>query len=101
MAFWLPSPPQGPLAGILPPRVTSYGNGLLLPNAIAGAISVRPQAAGTASGMTGFTQMATGAASTQVVMMLLSGAATAMPMAGQMLLVVAATGVAYFGLVRR
>jgi len=94
-------PEAGPAIIFLPQLVISYGNGLLLPNAIAGAVSVRPQAAGTASGMTGFTQMATGAASTQVVMMLLSGAATAMPMAGQMLLVVVATGAAYFGLVRR
>ena len=42
-----------------------FGNGLLLPTAIAGAVSVRPQAAGTASGMTGFVQMAIGAAAAQ------------------------------------
>ena len=72
---------------------------LLLPNAIAGAVSVRPQAAGTAAGMTGFTQMAIGAASTQMVTVLLAG--TAMPMAWMMLAAVLATGVAYAGLVRR
>ena len=39
--------------------------GLLLPGAISGAVSVRPQAAGTAAGITGFTQMAIAAAVTQ------------------------------------
>jgi len=58
-------PEAGPAIIFLPQLVISYGNGLLLPNAIAGAISVRPQAAGAAAGMTGFTQMAVGAASTQ------------------------------------
>jgi DHA1 family bicyclomycin/chloramphenicol resistance-like MFS transporter len=91
----------GPAIIFLPQMLISYGNGLLLPNAIAGAVSVRPQAAGTAAGMTGFTQMAIGAASTQLVSWLLIGATTAMPMALQMLAVVLATGVAYGVLVRR
>ena len=81
--------------------VISYGNGLLLPNAIAGAISIRPHAAGAASGMTGFVQMAVGAASTQVVSILLAGAGSAMPMAWMLVIVVVATAVAYAGLVRR
>ena len=37
----------------------------MLPGAISGAVSVRPQAAGTAAGITGFTQMAVGAVVTQ------------------------------------
>jgi len=94
-------PDAGPTIIFLPQIVISYGNGLLLPNCIAGAVSVRPQAAGTASGMTGFTQMAVGAASTQVVSILVAGAGSAMPMAWQMLAVAAAAGVAYVGLVRR
>ena len=94
-------PDAGPAIIFLPQLVISYGNGLLLPNCIAGAVSVRPQAAGTASGMTGFTQMAVGAASTQVISILLAGASTAMPMAWQMLAVAVAAGVAYVGLVRR
>ena len=57
---------------------------------------MRPQAAGAASGMTGFTQMAIGAASTQLVSILLAGATTAMPMAWMMLVVVVATGVAFW-----
>ena len=46
----------------MPQMVISFGNGLMLPGAIAGAVSVRPQAAGTAAGITGFAQMALGAA---------------------------------------
>ena len=94
-------PEAGPAIIFLPQLVISYGNGLLLPNAIAGAVSVRPQAAGTASGMTGFTQMAVGAASTQVVSMLLAGATTAMPLAWMMLAVAVAAGAAYLALVQR
>ena len=94
-------PQAGPAIIFLPQLVISFGNGLLLPNCIAGAVSVRPQAAGTASGMTGFTQMAIGAASTQVVSILLAGASSAMPMAWQMLAVAVAAGVAYGVLVRR
>jgi len=94
-------PEAGPAIIFLPQLVISYGNGLLLPNCIAGAVSVRPQAAGTASGMTGFTQMAIGAAATQMVSILLAGASSAMPMAWQMLAVAVAAGVAYGVLVRR
>ncbi len=94
-------PGAGPAIIFLPQLLISYGNGLLLPNAIAGAVSVRPQAAGTAAGMTGFTQMSIGALSTQWVSTLLAGAATAMPMAWQMLAAVVATGIAYGVLVRR
>jgi DHA1 family bicyclomycin/chloramphenicol resistance-like MFS transporter len=94
-------PDAGPAIIFLPQLVMSYGNGLLLPNAIAGAISIRPQAAGAASGMTGFTQMAIGAASTQTVSMLLAGAHSAMPMAWQLVAVVVATAAAYGALVRR
>jgi DHA1 family bicyclomycin/chloramphenicol resistance-like MFS transporter len=94
-------PDAGPAIVFLPQFVISYGNGLLLPNAIAGAVSIRPQAAGTASGLTGFAQMATGAASTQVVSLLLAQATTALPMAWMMLAVVVAAGLSFRVLVRR
>jgi MFS transporter, DHA1 family, multidrug resistance protein len=55
-------------------------NGLALPNAIAGAVSVRPQAAGTASGIAGFVQMASGAVIAQISGWALIGAPTALPM---------------------
>ena len=94
-------PEAGPAIIFLPQLVISFGNGLLLPNAIAGAISVRPQAAGATAGMTGFTQMAVGAASTQIVSIALAGSSSAMPMAWMMVIVAVATGVAYGVLVRR
>jgi MFS transporter, DHA1 family, multidrug resistance protein len=73
----------------------------LLPNAIAGAISVRPQAAGTASGFTGFLQMGLGAPAAQIVSHLLAGATTALPMALVMLGFGVACAAAFVGLVRR
>jgi DHA1 family bicyclomycin/chloramphenicol resistance-like MFS transporter len=45
----------------LPCLLTSVGNGLVLPNAIAGGVSVDPKAAGAASGLMGFVQMGIGA----------------------------------------
>jgi len=94
-------PGGGPAIVFLPQFIISYGNGLLLPNAIAGAVSVRPQAAGTAAGMTGFAQMAIGAAATQVIGIALVGASTAMPLAWMMLAEAVATGLVFGLLVRR
>jgi DHA1 family bicyclomycin/chloramphenicol resistance-like MFS transporter len=78
-----------PLGGpetVFPPQfLLSCGNGIFLPNAIAGAISVRPQAAGTASGITGFTQMGLGAISAQAMSTVIEHSATAQPMAWTML----------------
>ena len=56
----------GPTIVFLPQLVIAFGNGLLLPGAIAGATSVRPQAAGTAAGIIGCTQMGLGAAARPV-----------------------------------
>ncbi len=93
-------PEAGPVTIFVPQLVISYGNGVLLPNAIAGAVSVRPHAAGSAAGLTGFVQMALGAAATQGVALLLAGAATAMPMAWMMAAEVVATGLAFWALAR-
>ncbi len=89
-----------PASLFLPQAIMSYGNGLLMANCIAGAISIRPHAAGSASGMAGFTQMATGAAATQIVSMLLVGAKTGMPMALMALAAILCGAVAYGALVR-
>ena len=56
------------------------GNGIVLPNSIAGAVSIRPHAAGTASGIAGFMQMGGGALITQFTGWVLIGASTALPM---------------------
>ena len=45
-----------------PMALVGMGNGMTLPNANAGAISVRPDLAGSASGLGGFLQIGGGAA---------------------------------------
>lgn len=81
---WL-VPHWGPAIIFVPQTIMSFANGLLLPNAIAGAVSVRPQAAGTASGITGFAQMAVGAVAAQLASHVLHDAASPLPMALMML----------------
>ena len=94
--------PEWGLASVFVPQlIINYGNGLALPTAIAGAVSVRPQAAGSASGLTGFVQMAVASAVTQTVMMALAGATDAMPMNWMMLIELVALGVAFWLLVMR
>jgi DHA1 family bicyclomycin/chloramphenicol resistance-like MFS transporter len=85
----------------LPQIIIGCGNGLLLPTAVAGAVSIRPHVAGTASGLIGFIQMAIGAAAAQLSGHIIGGASSALPMLLQMLLFGIATGVAVFTLVRR
>lgn len=91
----------GPAGIFLPQLVISFGNGLMLPNAIAGAVSVRPQAAGTASGILGCAQMAVGAAFVQLGGQVLMGAASALPMALLMAGVTVAFALAFYVLVQR
>jgi MFS transporter, DHA1 family, multidrug resistance protein len=91
-----------PMPALFVPHVLiGIGNGLLLPTSVAGAVSIRPQVAGTASGMTGFIQMAIGAAAAQISGHLIGSATTATPMLLLMLSLGVATGVAVFVLVRR
>jgi len=85
----------------LPHVIIGFGNGLLLPTAIAGAVSIRPQVAGTASGMTGFIQMAIGAVAAQLSGHLVAGATNAMPMLLLMLFFGIATAAAVSTLVSR
>jgi DHA1 family bicyclomycin/chloramphenicol resistance-like MFS transporter len=85
----------------IPQVIIGLGNGLLLPTAIAGAVSIRPQVAGTASGMTGFIQMAIGAGAAQLSGHVIAGASNAMPMFLLMLFFGIATAAAVFALVAR
>lgn len=64
-----------PLAIFLPMLVMAMGNGLTLPSCIAGAVSVRPDIAGAASGLSGSIQMSAGAAVAAIVGMQLQGSA--------------------------
>jgi len=85
----------------LPQIVIGVGNGLLLPTSIAGAVSIRPQVAGTASGATGFIQMAIAAAAAQLGGNVIAHAPDAMPMLLLMLMFGIATAIAVWTLVRR
>ena len=78
----------------------SCGNGIFLPNAVAGAISVRPQAAGTASGITGFVQMGMGAVAAQAMSTVIEHSATAQPMAWTMFILAVLALVLFVMLVR-
>jgi DHA1 family bicyclomycin/chloramphenicol resistance-like MFS transporter len=91
----------GPLIVFVPQLVINFGNGLLMPGAIAGAVSIRPQAAGTAAGLAGFGQIALGAAVTQYSGMLLGDADTAMPLAILMVAMAAMLAISFALLVER
>ena len=71
-----------PLALFAPAGLAAFGNGLSLPSSQAGALSVEPRLAGTASGLSGFLQMATAAAAAQIVGMIQNG--TPYPTVGMM-----------------
>jgi DHA1 family bicyclomycin/chloramphenicol resistance-like MFS transporter len=71
-----------PLALFGPMMAAGVGNGLSVPNAQAGAVSVEPLLAGTASGIAGFSQMFVAALVSQAVGMLQNG--TPYPMAAFM-----------------
>jgi MFS transporter, DHA1 family, multidrug resistance protein len=89
-------PVMHPAAIFAPCFLMAFGNGVLLPNAVAGAVSVDPKAAGAASGMVGFLQMGIGA-----VMSYIAGQVTTtspLPMAIMMFgLTVVAWGVLVWG----
>lgn len=59
-AFWVLSGWQHPLGLFLPMQLVAFSNGMCLPNMIAGAMSVRPSLAATASGLSGGMQTAFG-----------------------------------------
>jgi len=64
-----------PLALFMPIAVTTFGNGLSMPNAQAAAINEFPDRAGAASGLTGFLQMGSAAVAAQTVALIFNGTA--------------------------
>ncbi|WP_417768714.1 multidrug effflux MFS transporter [Stappia sp.] len=73
IAFFFWSGLLHPLALFGPMFFVGVGNGMSLPNAIAGAVSVRPDLAGAASGLTGSMQIGAGAVTSALSGWLLSG----------------------------
>jgi len=63
-----------PVTLFVPMLIAALGNGLTIPNATAGAISVDASMVGTAAGLAGFMQMGVGAGSAQLVGILQDGA---------------------------
>jgi len=72
-----------PVALFLPIALAVFGNGITLPNAQAAAINEFPEYAGTASGLTGFLQMAVSSVAAQAVALIFNG--TVYPLLGLML----------------
>ncbi len=91
-------PAGGPAVIMTPQMIIGFASGFMLPNALAGAVSVRPQAAGAAAGITGFMQMGLGAAPSQLIGHLLDGAQTGLPLAAHVLVLCACGLVAFFAL---
>ena len=94
-------PWRGPEVIMTPQMIIGFASGFMLPSALAGAVSVRPQAAGAASGLVGFMQMGLGALTAQLIGHLLDGAQTALPLAAIVLTLCACSLVAFFALVRK
>ena len=101
IALVLIAPHGGPWVIFAPQMIIGFSSGFMLPNAISGAVSVRPAAAGAAAGITGFMQMGLGAATSQLVGHLLAGASTPMPLAAIVLVLCVCGLVAFFALVPR
>ena len=75
-----------PLSLFLPMMLTGIGNGLVLPSTMAGTVSVRPDLAGTAAGLSGSIIMGMGALGSFVVRPIMDG--TIWPMLYLMLAVI-------------
>ncbi|WP_417684356.1 multidrug effflux MFS transporter [Roseibium sp.] len=92
--MWLGLFGTSALALFAPMFLVGLGNGICLPNAIAGAVSVRPDLAGAASGLSGSLQIGLGGATSALVAWMLSEAmwpAAVWPMALVMALCIVAT----------
>lgn len=72
--------PMAPLALFLPMLFVGLGNGLVLPSCLAGAVSVKPEVAGAASGLAGSLQIGCGATIAPVVGALVQSHGSAWPM---------------------
>jgi DHA1 family bicyclomycin/chloramphenicol resistance-like MFS transporter len=94
-------PERGPEVIMTPQMIIGFASGFMLPSALAGAVSVRPEAAGAAAGITGFMQMGLGAATSQLIGHLLDGARTGLPLAAVVLVLCACGLVAFFALTRK
>ncbi|RYH10720.1 Bcr/CflA family efflux MFS transporter [Tropicimonas sp. IMCC6043] len=77
------------------------GNGMIIPNATAGMLSVRPKLAGTASGLGGFIMVGGGAALSVIAGHIIEGAATPMPLQWLMFVAAALSLASILAVIRR
>jgi DHA1 family bicyclomycin/chloramphenicol resistance-like MFS transporter len=85
-AFLLAIGVNHPLAVFAPVTFVGLGNGLALPSANAGIVSVRPKLAGAASGLGGFLQVGGGAAMSALAGLVLTPQSGPLPLILLMLL---------------
>lgn len=71
---------SGPAALFIPMGFAGMANGLALPSAVSGAVSVRPEIAGAASGLSGAAQIGTGAVLSAIGGAALAASNSALPM---------------------
>ena len=90
-----------PILFFCPCVFLGLGNGIMLPNATAGAMSIRPHLAGTASGLSGAIMMAGGAALAALAGALLTEETGALPLQVIMLLSSLTTVIAILLVMRR
>ncbi|WP_445466266.1 multidrug effflux MFS transporter [Faunimonas sp. B44] len=90
-----------PSALFLPMAVSGIANGVVLPNSLSGAISVRPEIAGAAAGLTGAVQIGAGAVLSALVGMLLEGSTAPFPMFAVMIPAAAVALAAAYGIRHR
>jgi DHA1 family bicyclomycin/chloramphenicol resistance-like MFS transporter len=90
-----------PALVFVPQIFISFGNGIMLPSAVAGAVGIVPHATGAASGIVGFSQFAVGAAAAQVISAILAGATTPIAMPVFTLILICLAAASYLALARR
>lgn len=100
VTFVILTPQAGPLLLFGPAIIISFGNGLIIPNALAGAVSVRPQAAGAAAGFAGFVHYGSSACSLQLMSFLSTGPHGLLLLSLGILVIILVGTAAYFLLVR-
>lgn len=74
----------GPAQIFLPMALGGIASGIAMPSGISGAVSVRPEIAGAASGLTGAIQIGTGALLAAIAGAAVAGGGSAMPLLGLM-----------------
>ena len=90
-----------PAALFLPMAVTGIANGIAMPSAISGAISVRPDIAGAASGLSGATQIGSGAVLSAIGGAMLAGGMSPFPIFALMSVAAFLAALSAIGIYRR